>query len=86
MTGATEGLIFVSPKTGRAVSEAGAGEWKDRLMPLSPALTGAGDGSDEELRDGLKVTGHFLKTWLAHSLGDRPLPEARQRLVDLLMR
>ncbi len=86
VTGATEGLIFVSPKTGRAVSEAGAGEWKDRLMPLSPALTGAGDGSDEELRDGLKVTGHFLKTWLAHSLGDRPLPEARQRLVDLLMR
>ena len=85
-TGASNNLKYISPKSGRAVSEAGAGEWKDRLLPLSPALLGNGDGSDEDIRDGLRVTGHFLKTWLAPSLGDRPLPEARQRLTDLLGR
>ena len=86
VTGATEGLAYVSPKTGRAVSEAGAGEWADRLLPLSPALTGAGDGSVGEVLDGLMVTGHFLATMLAPSLGNAPLPPARQRLVDLIAR
>lgn len=86
VTGATEGLAFVSPRSGRAVSGAGAGDWAERLMPLSPALVGKGDGTPGEIRDGLAVTGHFLTGWLAHSVGDRPLPPARQRLVDLLSR
>ena len=85
-TGATEGLVYVSPKTGRAVSEAGAGAWKDRLLPLSPALLGEGDGDTNEVATGLLVTGHFLETQLAPSLGDRPVPEGRQRFVDLVGR
>lgn len=86
VTGATDGLAFVSPKTGRAVSEAGAGTFKDRLLPLSPALMGGGDGSYAEVAEGLRVTGHFLESWLAPSLGDRPVPAARQRFADLLAR
>ena len=86
VTGSAAGLSFVSPKSGRAVSEAGAGAFKDRLLPLSPALVGRGEGSAGDLRDGFRTTGHFLRTWLAPALGDRPMPEARQRLVDLLSR
>ncbi len=86
VTGTSDNLAFVSPKTGRAVSEAGAGEWVERLLPLSPALLGRGDGSDGELMEGLQVTGHFLATQLATALGDRPLPEARQRFIDVLAR
>lgn len=86
VTGATDGLAYVSPKTGRAVSEAGAGEWVAKLLPLSPALVGQGDGSREEVMAGLSVTGHFLKTHLAPSLGSRPIPEARARLLDVLGR
>ena len=85
-TGSTDNLAYISPKSGRAVSTTGAGDWKDKLLPLSPALVGKGGGSDADLRDGLRVTGHFLKTWLAPALGNRPLPAARQRLVDLLAR
>ncbi len=85
-TGTTEGLIYVSPKTGRAVSEAGAGEWKDRLLPLSPALTNPGEWPANGLQDGLLTTGHFLANHLVPSLGDKPVPAARQRLVDLLAR
>lgn len=85
-TGAIEGLVYVSPKTGRAVTRAGAGEWADKLLPLSPALLGQGDGSADDLRSGLRVTGHFLETRLAPALGTKPLPQARQRLVDLLSR
>ncbi len=86
VTGRSDGLAFVSPKTGRAVAAEAAGAWKDKLLPFSPALVGSGDGSAADIRDGLRVTGHFLETWLAPSLGARPLPKARARLVDLLSR
>ncbi|MGI9393613.1 MAG: DNA repair protein RecO [Boseongicola sp.] len=86
VTGTSDNLSFVSPKTGRAVSEAAAGEWVERLLPLSPALVGKGDGDDDDLMQGLSVTGHFLATRLAPALGDRQLPEARQRFLDILAR
>ena len=38
VTGATEGLAYVSPRTGRAVSAAGAAAWKTRLLPLPAFL------------------------------------------------
>ncbi|TMV54089.1 DNA repair protein RecO, partial [Thioclava sp. BHET1] len=34
VTGSRDDLAYVSPRTGRAVSRAGAGEWADRLLPL----------------------------------------------------
>jgi DNA repair protein RecO (recombination protein O) len=37
VTGATTGLAYVSPKTGRAVTAAGAGAWAARLLPLPGA-------------------------------------------------
>ena len=86
VTGSNDTLAYVSPKTGRAVSLSAAGKWKSKLLPLSPALIGQGQGTPEDVTDGLKTTGHFLHTWLAPSLGHKPLPDARQRLVDLLAR
>ena len=85
VTGATEDLAYVSPKTGRAVSRAGAGAWADRLLPLPGALRGEG-GAVGDVAEGLRTTGHFLAHWLAPSLGDRPVPVARARLVAALDR
>ena len=85
VTGSRDGLAFVSPRTGRAVSAAAAGDWTDRLLPLPPPLLGRA-GSHADLLDGLRTTSHFLSRHLAHSLGDRPLPEARARLIDTLTR
>ncbi len=86
VSGSTDDLVYVSPRTGRAVSRTGAGEWADRLLPLSPALLGEGEGELDEVALGLRTTGHFLTSQLAASLGDRPLPEARRRFTDLLAR
>lgn len=86
VTGATEGLIYVSPKSGRAVSGPGAGEWADKLLPLPGVLRGDGEGTDAEIAEGFVTTGHFLKAHLAADLGDRPLPEARARYVDAFTR
>ena len=85
VTGATEGLAYVSPRTGRAVSRTGAGAYADRLLTLPEVLTG-GKGDLTDVLDGLAVTGHFLDASLAPALGDRPVPEARARLVSVLRR
>ncbi|CUH53963.1 DNA repair protein RecO [Shimia marina] len=82
VTGSTENLIYVSPKSGRAVSAQGAGDWADRLLPLPPVLLGQGEAPDVEIQQGLITTGYFLSEKLAPDLGHRPLPEARARFMD----
>lgn len=86
VTGSRDDLVYVSPRSGRAVSRDGAGEWADRLLPLPLCMLGQGGAEDREIADGLKTTGHFLQNRLAPSLGNKPLPEARQRFVDLFLR
>lgn len=86
VTGARDGLAYVSPRSGRAVSRAGAGEWADRLLPLPAMLGGAGDNLGDGLVQGLAITGHFLEHRLAPELVGRPLPAARGRLMRRLAR
>lgn len=74
-------LSYVSPRTGRAVSRAGAGEWADRLLPLPPCLLGHGPAPDTEVAEAFRVTGHFLRHHLAPQLGNKPLPDARERFI-----
>lgn len=80
-TGGDDDLIYVSPKSGRAVSRAGGKDWADRLLPL-PAFWL--DDQAPDVIASLRTTGYFLTTQLAANLGDRPLPEARARLVAYL--
>lgn len=84
VTGKTDGLIYVSPKSGRAVSQAGAGDWADRLLPLPPVLLGQGDAENTDIAQALSVTGFFLRERLAPALGHRPPPTARARFIDRL--
>ena len=86
VTGQTEHLIYVSPRTGRAVSAEGAGAWADRLLPLPPCLTGQPPADRAELLEALRTTGHFLHHHLATAQGSKPLPAARDRLVARLSR
>ena len=84
--GVNEDLAFVSPRTGRAVSREGAGEWVDRLLPLPPVLAGKGDAGNDQILIALKTTGFFIEKRLLVGLGDKPVPAARQRLIDAITR
>ena len=86
VTGATDNLCYVSPKSGRAVSRKGAGEWADRLLPLPDILRGQGDGEDDQIAQAFVTTGYFLEAHLARDLGGKPLPEARARYVEAFTR
>jgi DNA repair protein RecO (recombination protein O) len=71
-TGATEDLIYVSPKSGAAVSRSAGEPWRDRLLRLPAFLRDdaahADPLSDDDLRDGFALTGTFL---LRHVLEPR---------------
>lgn len=86
VTGVTEGLTLVSPRTGRAVTEAAAGPWRDKLLPL-PAFLRPGANSDgltpAEWQAALRLTGHFLERD-AFGHHHRPLPEARRHLYQMV--
>ncbi len=85
VTGQRNDLVYVSPKSGAAVSREGAGNWADRLLPYPPCLCD-GPGTNAEVLLGLRTTGHFLERHLAPALGERPLPAARSRLVEAMAR
>ncbi len=85
-TGVTEDLIYVSPRTGCAVSAAAGEIYKDKLLKLPDFLlrsTGATD--DAALQDGLMITGHFLAR-CAKDADTGDLPVARAQFVDRLRR
>ena len=86
VTGAHSGLVYVSPKSGRAVSAAGAGDWAERLLPLPPVLRGEGAAPDVEVAQALRTTGYFLEERLAPAMGAKHLPEARARFVAAFTR
>ena len=83
VTGETAGLAWVSPRSGRAVTEAAADAWKHRLLKLPGFLVGGNSAGPEDWRDGLKLTGHFLERD-AFGHHHRPLPQARRMLYDLI--
>lgn len=85
VTGTNDGLVAVSPKSGRAVSAAEAEPYADKLLSLPRFVREGGRASWNEIGDGLDLTGHFL---LRDILTDRsrPIVEARERLVDRLRR
>lgn len=81
VTGRSDGLAYVSPRTGRAVTREAAGDWADRLLPLPRFLTGEAQADPAAWRDGLRLTGHFLaRDAFGHQ--HRPLPQARRMLYD----
>lgn len=88
VTGRRDGLAFVSPRSGRAVSRDGAGAWADRLLPLPSFLRGGWSDPPHgaEVSAALALTGHFLEARVAPGLRRETLPDARARAVAAITR
>ncbi|WP_122465461.1 DNA repair protein RecO [Brevundimonas lutea] len=84
VSGDTDDLTWVSPRTGRAVSAGAGAPYADKLLALPPFMLGAQAGLTEgDVGRGLDLTGHFLERNVFHPQ-DRPLPAARVWLIDKL--
>lgn len=83
-TGNTDDLVYVSPKSGCAVSKSAGAPYHERMLPLPAFLRHQRAPSTlNELFDGLRLTGYFLHHWLLEPHGKR-LPAERERLIATL--
>lgn len=84
-TGACEDLVYVSPKSGRAVSRDAGAPYKTQLLPLPPFLVTpeTSEPDSEEVVAGFDLTGYFLERHV-YTPHRQALPDARQRLRALL--
>jgi DNA repair protein RecO (recombination protein O) len=83
-TGTVDDLIYVSPRTGRAVSREAGMPYADKMLTLPPFMLGAQAGLIEgDVRAGFALTGHFLEQFVFHPQ-NKPLPPARTWMLDNL--
>ncbi|MEC9431733.1 MAG: DNA repair protein RecO [Pseudomonadota bacterium] len=83
-TGGTEDLVWISPRSGRAVSGAAGAPYAERLIPLPGLFLGRAETAPEDIAAALRATGHFLRHHAAPAFGREAPPEARGRLAALL--
>jgi DNA repair protein RecO (recombination protein O) len=84
-TGVTGDLIYVSPRSGRAVSRAAGEPYRDKLMRLPDFLRAdAEPAAAGDLADAFTLTGFFLDR---HAFAPRnlPLPDARARFIAAVL-
>ena len=90
VTGTKNNLYFVSPKTGKAVSKEGAGDFAPKLLGLPKFLGGAksiGLNFYHEMVAGLKITSYFFENKLLISINNEKnnyLPKARDRFIEMI--
>ena len=82
-SGQTDDLIYVSPKSGRAVGAQAGEPYKTRMLALPGFLLGSGTTSTNDLINGFALTGYFLKRHLTGPRGI-DLPDSRERLIEYL--
>ncbi len=87
-TGVTDNLVYVSPRSGQAVSADAGAPYRDRMFRLPAFLRKEGEGATarpgpEDVLDGLALAGFFLDRRVFAPHG-RKMPAARARYVDVL--
>ena len=83
-TGQTDDLVYVSPRSGRAVSAVAGEPYKHKLLNLPKYLIGEHSGYlEEDARDALLLTGRFLNDRV-YAARNQELPWARRALINRL--
>ena len=86
-TGVRENLAYVSPRSGKAVSDEAGAPFRDRLFRLPPFLIANVPADARDVADGLRIAGYFLhrhvfeprgaqmpeqQDWIMRALAERP--------------
>jgi DNA repair protein RecO (recombination protein O) len=85
-TGRIDDLVYVSPKSGQAVSLEAGEPYRDKLLPLPAFLlegTASGPPPGRDVARGLAMTGYFLNTHVFAETG-KAMPRAREEFARLL--
>lgn len=86
VTGDRSDLIYVSPRSGRAVSRQAGEKFKDKLLPLPAFLRhtiSISIPTKKDLLAALFLTGYFLERYVLGIHGLK-MPAVRERLIELV--
>ena len=86
-TGTTEDLVYVSPKSGRAVCKAAGEAYHERMLALPPCVRDPSHLADNmlEIAQGLALTGYFIESRMLPALHRKP-PPLRAHFVQMVAR
>jgi len=80
--GSSDTLMWVSPKSGHAVSAEAGAPYKEKLLPLPAFLRPQrGEVTPEEILKGIALTGYFIEHWVFAQHRSGP-PEERLRFQE----
>lgn len=82
-TGSREQLVYVSPKSGKAVSAEAGAPFRERLFGLPAFLREAGPATPGDVAEGLKLAAYFLDRHLFEPRG-LPFPEQQDWIIRTL--
>ncbi|MFN4144115.1 DNA repair protein RecO [Aestuariivirga sp.] len=82
-TGRRDDLAYVSPRSGKAVSAEAGAPFRDRMFRLPPFLMGAGEASQRDVVDGLRLVGFFLDRHVFEPRGAK-MPEQQDWIIRAL--
>ena len=83
-TGRKDDLIYVSPKSGRAVSAEAGRPYHDRMLPLPAFLRGKAASNRvtfDEIAAGFALSSHFLERHVYGPM-ERKAPDLRKNFID----
>lgn len=86
-TGARDNLVYVSPKSGRAVSAQAGEPWADKMLPLPTFLTKLSDRdcSADNLNDGFRLLAYFMERDIYHARGIKT-PDVRSGFLGAALK
>jgi len=87
-TGVRDDLIYVSPKSGRAVSREAGAPYHDRMLPLPAFLRGEAASNRlafDEIAQGFQLSGFFLEKHI-YGPAEKSAPGLRASFIDALRR
>lgn len=80
-TDTTENLIYLSPKSGRAVCEEAGKPYDDKMFRIPNFIRNEVDATPEDIAETLRITNHFMREWLLPAI-HKDMPSARDRCVE----
>jgi DNA repair protein RecO (recombination protein O) len=79
-----DNLVYVSPRSGRAVCEEAGAAYHDKMLKLPAFLKDSRASiAPGDVGAGFALTGFFLDRRL-FALANKTMPEARSRMIELL--
>lgn len=81
-TGSNENLIYVSPKSGHAVSQKAGMPYADKLLALPEFLINESSLDVASINNAFKLTSYFFERYI---LIDKPNPPPRASFIELIL-